>query len=236
MKLCALIIDDQPDSLKMIKTILELQHFHCVVAQNTEEASKKMVEFLPHLLVVDISLGPEENGLKWLEEVRKGIFQGLPAVILTSSAMLEDVQKSIELGVQDYVIKPPNPNVLKKKIQNLVEQLQTNKPYVFLNENEPAEGKVRIEGKISGISETGLCLATHLANRVSISFENVESELFGEIGIAPPKKLTFLNYEKENNKQDRFPVRNYCQAKGWVESDFVQIRLWIRRSKLVRDF
>ncbi len=238
MKLCALIVDDQLESIKIIKAMLEAQRISCVVATNLTQANELLHQYLPHLLVIDVSLGPDENGLNWLQEIRKGTLRFLPAVMITSSAAQADVRRSIQLGVDDYIIKPADPQLLKKKIFALRKRLQeqTQSPYSWTSKNETKTMDFTVNTRINAISETGMCLSSFLSNRQPISFEKFQSAIFSEIGVTQPKKLTFLNYERESNMQSGLPMRNYCQSKGWTEADFKEVRLWIRRSKLSRSF
>ncbi len=235
MRFEVLIVDDQIDSTSALTAMLERRGFTCHHAVNLAEAKVKLEAILPHLLVVDVNLGPTENGLAWLDEVRKGPYAFIPAIVLTSSSEEKNVGNSLRLGVDDYIIKPSSPQVLAKKITDLMTRLQTNVSYALDENDDTMLVVATLPLQISAISETGFCISSHIANREPITFNKPLSDLFDDIGAAALKKITFLNYEKTGGRS-LFPVRNYCQAIGWSEPDFKRIRLWIRRNQLGRNF
>lgn len=234
-KYCVLIVDDQKDSTSILTTMLERRDFECFHAANIEEANKKLEELAPHLLIVDVHLGPNENGIAWLTEIRKGPFGFIPAIVLTSAGDEETVRTSIHLGIDDFVLKPLDSKVIAKKIVALQAKLDSHVFYSF-NAIEPIPVEATHTLRISAISETGFCLSSHIANRLPISFTNPVSTLFQEMEISPLKKITMMNYERETSWKSQAPMRNFCQANGWTEPDFKRVRLWIRRNKLGRSF
>lgn len=121
---CALILDDQIDSTMVLKTMMEHRGFKCYHALTAEEATARISEVYPHILIVDVTLGPESSGVDWLVEVRKGPFKFIPAVMLTGSEDQETVKNSIELGILDYVIKPANASIMDKKITSWISRLK----------------------------------------------------------------------------------------------------------------
>lgn len=233
---CVLIVDDQKDSTSALKAIMERRDFDCHVATNIEDANKKLEQLAPHLLIVDVNLGPSVSGLDWLSEVRKGRFGSIPAVILTATGDEETVRAAVKIGVDDFIVKDSEPQTMTKKIVALRARLQESVRYALTSKEEPLTAQVKIAMQISAISETGICVSSHIANRLPVSFSNPSSSLFKEIEVKPLKKITFLNYERETNWKSKAPMRNFCQANGWTEPDFKRVRLWIRRNKLGRSF
>lgn len=236
MQFTAIIVDDQPSSTTVLTTLLERRGFKCYHAATTEEATKLLEEVLPHLLVVDIHLGPESNGLAWLTKIRGSKYGFIPAVMLTGSSDEGTVRGSLELGIYDYVIKPSRPAILEKKITLWRERLSTSMTYSWDAEQEPLEVEASFEMKIAAISETGLCVDGCISSTEPISFTKLSSSLFGQIELAQPQKITFLNNEKRPGGPGPFSIRNFCQVSGWMEPDFKRIRLWIRSNYLGRSF
>ncbi|WP_413294850.1 response regulator [Bdellovibrio sp. HCB185ZH] len=231
---CALIVDDQIGSTMVLKTMLENRGFKCYHALTAEEATARLDEVLPHLLIVDINLGPETSGLDWLSEVRKGSFAFIPAVMLTGSDDENTVKNSLQQGVYDYVIKPSNASILDKKITSWIHRLKEG-IYKLEAEKAPVTVEATFDMQIVAISETGLCLGSIIANADPLSFAKVTSPFFEGIDVSHPPKITFLNYEKSPTG-GLYPIRNFVQVSGWTEPDFQKIRLWIRSANLGRSF
>jgi len=235
-KFCILIVDDQKDSVASLVTMLERRDFDCHHAVNLQQANEMLEKIAPHLLMIDVNLGPNENGLHWLTEVRKGPHGFLPAIILTAAGDEETVREAAKIGVDDFLVKPFDTKLLAKKIVALQTRMEGHIFYAFNAAAEPMPATTTHTLKISAISETGLCLSSHIANRVPVAFSNPECALFQEMEVSPLKKITFMNYERETGWTPPAPMRNFCQANGWTEPDFKRVRLWIRRNKLGRVF
>ncbi len=235
-KFCILIVDDQLEATASLKAMLERRDFECVSAVNTKEATEKLETHLPHVMIVDVNLGPDDNGLDWLEKVRSGPYANVPAIMLTGAGDVETIKKSARIGVDDYIVKPAGHTTLSKKIVAIQARLQIETPYAIKTSETPLPVKATFTARISALSETGLCISSHIMNRKPISFPSPRTSLFDELQVGALKKLTFLNNEREANQRSPYPIRNFCQASGWSEPDFKNIRLWVRRNKLGRTF
>jgi DNA-binding response OmpR family regulator len=233
---CVLFLDDQKDSTAALTTLLERRDFQCHHAVNSQEATEKLERLLPHLLIVDVNLGPTESGLAWLEEVRKGPYGFIPAIVLTGSGQEQTIRDSIRIGIDDFIVKPSEPKVLIKKIMTILARLRERPSYSADFGSEPLPVRASLNLQIAAISETGLCLSSHIVNRKPLSFFKPKSSIFEELGVSQLKKLTLYNSERSVSWGSTFPIRNFCQANGWTEIDFKQIRLWIRKNKLGRNY
>jgi CheY-like chemotaxis protein len=236
MKYCVLILDDQPESTMVLRALLERRDFHCVAARTIAEADQLLNEVMPHLLVVDHLLSGKENGLDWLKKVRAGPMSHIPAVILTGNGDGADIRKYTDLGIEDYIIKPGTPATLTRKIVAIHKNLQTLSLYACTFAEQTAPADVRLTMRINALSETGLCVSSDICNRLPFTVAGAASDLFVEMGVPAPQKITFLNYESERNGLAKMPFRNYCQVKGWTEGDFQKVRIWIRKNQLGRSF
>jgi CheY-like chemotaxis protein len=236
LQFLALIVDDQKTSTAALTTMLERRDVDCLHAATLDEATNLLEKFCPHLLIVDINMGPHLSGLDWLAKVRKSDFAEIPAIILTGSSDVQTVKDSSLLGIVDYIVKPSNPSVMAKKIIDM-KALLTHQKLYFLNiEANPFSVQVHLAMHIWAVSETGFCVSSHIANRHPLAFMNPQSSLFAEMEVTPLKKLTLFNYQKEMHWTTSYPVRNFCVATGWTESDLQKVRLWIRREHLGRNF
>ncbi|MFZ6050811.1 LytR/AlgR family response regulator transcription factor [Halocola ammonii] len=112
----SIIIEDSRLARSELKNLLsEIPEVEVVAeAANAEEGIEKIAEFEPELIFLDINM-PGKNGFEMLEELDE-----LPKVIFTT-AYDEYAIKSFEYNALDYLLKPINPERLKKAIKKCVE-------------------------------------------------------------------------------------------------------------------
>lgn len=99
-----LIIDDDPDILKVLKANLELHHFAVITAESWSEGKKRLSEERIDLLVLDLML-PDGDGIEICRTVRKE-YPNLPIIMLTAKDRVSDRIIGLESGADDYVVKP----------------------------------------------------------------------------------------------------------------------------------
>ncbi|MGC9108959.1 MAG: response regulator transcription factor [Caldimicrobium sp.] len=107
MKKKILVVDDDPDILKIVSAFLELEAFQVFTAQSVQEAKKVFQRELPDLIILDIML-PDESGLNWLKDLKR-IFPLIPVLLLTAKSSVSDKVIGFELGADDYLAKPFEP-------------------------------------------------------------------------------------------------------------------------------
>jgi PAS domain S-box-containing protein len=99
-----LLVDDEQDTLDLLKRILEEYEAEVVTAGSAVEAMRLLKLSRPHVLVSDIGM-PIEDGYSLLGKVRS-IAPELPAIALTAYAGKEDRSRSIKSGFQAHLTKP----------------------------------------------------------------------------------------------------------------------------------
>lgn len=107
-----LVVDDEPDSLLLIKRILEDNEADVITASSASEALHLFERSRPDVLISDIGM-PGEDGFDLLRKIRAlGASRGgaVPAVALTAFASAEDTRKAILSGFQAHVTKPVEPS------------------------------------------------------------------------------------------------------------------------------
>ena len=124
-----LVVDDDPDILDAETMILESQGYEVVAARNGLEGLAKIEAEKPDLMVLDL-LMPKMDGFtlyKELQEPKWSEHRNMPILILTSvreeaSRRRYELETGVKLGVDDYLEKPFSPNVLLKRIENLIKK------------------------------------------------------------------------------------------------------------------
>ncbi len=119
-----LVVDDDPDILKVLSAFLELEGFKVLKAETVNSAKNYFKENSPDLIILDIML-PDESGLEWLKEI-KTTSPWIPVVLLTAKSSVSDKIIGFELGADDYLAKPFEPLELVARCKAL---LRKRTPY-----------------------------------------------------------------------------------------------------------
>lgn len=112
-----LVIEDDAANLKLLVDYLE--HLHYVVLGLAEGSSllQYLASFQPNLILLDIKL-PGPSGYQLIHQVRQSLlWQRLPIVVLSGYAFTTDRQKALDLGANDYLVKPVKLQQLKQRIE-----------------------------------------------------------------------------------------------------------------------
>jgi len=117
-----LLIEDNPDVRAFVKEQILSFGYKVHEAENGREGLEKAKEIIPDLIISDIMM-PELDGYG----VAKGLKEDtrtshIPLILLTSKASDESKIEGLELGIDDYLLKPFNSRELKVRMQNLINQ------------------------------------------------------------------------------------------------------------------
>lgn len=113
-----LIVDDEPDTLELVKLVLESGGFKTVLAANGTEALKEMETSLPDLVLLDIMM-PDMDGWEVFRKIKEKN-SNLPVAILTAKAQNFDRLLGLHvLKADDYITKPFGKNELLSRVKKL---------------------------------------------------------------------------------------------------------------------
>jgi DNA-binding response OmpR family regulator len=98
-----LVIDDEVDTIYLLKQILRIAGYNVLSATNGEEAIKKTMEYSPNLILLDIMM-PEMDGWETFDYLKR--MTNVPIIILSAIGEKEKVVEGLRLGVDDYITKP----------------------------------------------------------------------------------------------------------------------------------
>lgn len=117
-----LVVDDQPDFVELIGHTLRKAGYEVIAATNGREALERALDSHPAAIVLDLML-PEMDGLSVCEMLRRmpGT-RHIPVLILSAWATRESRRLGLELGANDYVVKPFSPRELIERVERLLEQ------------------------------------------------------------------------------------------------------------------
>lgn len=133
-----LIIEDEPEMRRNLMTILRLEKFQVVGAENGRTGIELAKREKPHLILCDVMM-PELNGHAVLEALRGDAdMMTIPFIFLTARGEKNDVRSGMNLGADDYLTKPVSKADLLNAIQARLErQAQQAQPVFNPNFDSP---------------------------------------------------------------------------------------------------
>ncbi|MCS6896341.1 MAG: response regulator transcription factor [Nitrospira sp.] len=119
-----LIVEDEPDIVRLVKHYLENAGFRTVAAQTGIEALTLVHSDKPDLVILDLML-PEMDGVEVCKKLRNAPETALlPIIMLTAKSDESDTIVGLELGADDYVTKPFSPKALVARIKAFFRRLE----------------------------------------------------------------------------------------------------------------
>ena len=120
-----LVVDDQPESLVALRTVLEPLGREVVTAPSGEEALKRLLQDDFSVIVMDVRM-PGLNGFETVELIkRRERHEDTAIIFLTAGdADAEQVTRGYSAGAVDYMLKPVDPDMLRSKVAMLLELQQ----------------------------------------------------------------------------------------------------------------
>jgi DNA-binding response OmpR family regulator len=119
-----LVVDDQPELLENLELVLVAEGYHVLTARDGVEALSVMQSHPVDLILADIAM-PHMNGYQLYEHVRRNPeWVAVPFLFLTARALDSDIRYGKELGVDDYLTKPIQPEDLLAVVQGKLRRAQ----------------------------------------------------------------------------------------------------------------
>lgn len=119
-----LVVDDEEAIVEFVDINLHRAGFEVVKAYNGEQALSKLCTEAPDLMVLDVML-PDIDGFEVCKKTR--MTHNIPIIMLTAKGEDMDKIKGLEIGADDYMVKPFNPWELIARIQAILRRLSPAK-------------------------------------------------------------------------------------------------------------
>ena len=115
-----LIVEDELAIRDMLRLTLELADYHCLDADNIQDAYALVVDERPDIVLLDWML-PGGSGLELLRRLRRNdTTSDMPVIMLTARTAEENVVQGLEVGADDYMSKPFSPRELLARVKALL--------------------------------------------------------------------------------------------------------------------
>ncbi|BAT71624.1 two-component system, chemotaxis family, response regulator CheY [Thermosulfidibacter takaii ABI70S6] len=120
-----LVVDDSSTMRRIIvNTLRKLGYTDVIEAEHGLDALAKLKENPDvNLILTDWNM-PEMDGLTFVQTLRRSkTFSKVPIIMITTMGAKEDIVKALKAGVNNYIVKPFTPQILKEKIEQTVKKL-----------------------------------------------------------------------------------------------------------------
>ena len=163
-----LIVDDDEHIVELIKLYMDKEGFDTVTANNGKKAVELFKSEAPAIVILDVMM-PEMDGWQVCREIRR--VSNIPIIMLTAKGETFDKVLGLELGADDYMVKPFEPKELLARVKAVLRRSDTKesnaeKEIVFPN--------------------------------LTINLSNYELKINGNIVEVPPKELELLYFLASN--------------------------------------
>ncbi len=116
-----LIVDDDPHIAELLSLYLNKEGYETKEVYSGRKAIAEFTAFAPHLVILDIML-PEMDGYQVCGEIRK--LSSVPVIMLTAKGETFDKVLGLELGADDYMVKPFEPKELLARVKAVLRRYE----------------------------------------------------------------------------------------------------------------
>ena len=137
-----LIIEDDPEIQELLSFVMSKEGWKLLLAKTGEQGLELLKKGNIHCILLDLML-PGMDGLKVLKKIReKEQYHNIPVIITSAKGEEADVVSGLELGADDYVVKPFSPRVLIARIRAGLRRQEENSRE---DATEWTQGKLRLD-------------------------------------------------------------------------------------------
>ncbi len=158
-----LVVDDDKNICELVRLYLAKEGYNTACAYDGKRALEMVEELKPSAVVLDIML-PEIDGIEVLKQIRQN--RSIPVIMLTAKGETIDKVLGLELGADDYVVKPFEPKELMARLKAVLRR---------------SEGSNADDGEVA-------------FDKLSLNMSTYELKIDGNRIDIPPKELELLNY------------------------------------------
>jgi signal transduction histidine kinase/ActR/RegA family two-component response regulator len=118
----ALVVDDDPASLRIAETVLRKARYEVAIARDGEQALKMMQSFDFDIVLLDVQM-PVMDGIETIGRIRAlevGSGKHVPVIALTAYALAGDRERFLQAGMDDYLSKPVYPDKLIETVDQWI--------------------------------------------------------------------------------------------------------------------
>jgi CheY-like chemotaxis protein len=155
-----LVVDDEVESVKLIGLMLQRRGYEIVAARSGAQALTKAQTENPDLVILDVMM-PDMDGYEVCRQLRGDpATAGLPIIMFTAKAMVDDKVAGFQAGADDYLTKPIHPEELASRVEAVLSRSERRQ----MDAGPPIQAKVfGFLGAKGGVGTTTLAVNAAVA-------------------------------------------------------------------------
>lgn len=205
-----LIVDDEPLYIRLLKVNLEPEGYQIFTASNGEEALDIISQNMPDLIILDVMM-PKLDGITTCIRIRQ--FSNVPIILLTAMGEEQDRVRGLNIGADDYVVKPFSATELVARVRAVLRRTQdktgAEKANIFVHGNlkiDIAKAEVWKDEHQVYLSATEYKLLIHFAHNLGkvLSAEDLLTATWGA-GYKDEKEILWVSIARLRQKLEDNP-------------------------------
>lgn len=206
-----LVVDDDNDLREMVGLVLSSAGYEPIYVSDGTVAFDTFQNTNPDLVLLDIML-PGKDGIQVCREIRS--VSGVPIIMLTAKSDTDDIVRGLEVGADDYIVKPHSPAEMVARIRARLRPLSTEPGVLQLGPLTLDVGahEVRRDGQLISLTPLEFSLLLTLAAKPKIVFtremllEQVwEYQLKPDARYKPDTRLVNVHVQRLRAKVEQDP-------------------------------
>jgi DNA-binding response OmpR family regulator len=220
----ALIIDDDPDSVDLIKLIMRNAGVDVFGAFDGHEALQKCAAYHPNIILLDLMM-PGMNGWETYESLRK--VSDAPVIAVSAITKKEEVVRGLQLGFDDYVTKPFFPPELAARVKTVLRRAGDANPssrQIFPEIGLSLDSETRevfLNGKNIPFTSREFSVLSALARKAPrmVRYEEIAADIWDDDGYKIRNRIKYLVYllrQKLENDPERPKIILNRESLGYM--------------------
>ncbi len=209
-KKTVLVIDDDDRLIRLLEYNLKQAGFTALTAKDGQAGLRQFFEHKPNLIILDINM-PTMDGWTVCQRVRE--VSEAPIIMLTAQAQSDDIIKGLDLGADDYVVKPFEVKELLARVRANLRRVAANAPVIH-----------------DSVTYSDAYLSINLAERriirdsEPVKLTKTEFNLLAELVRTAPRVATY-----------RALLEKVWGFEYIDDVDYLRVYVWHLRRKIERD-
>jgi DNA-binding response OmpR family regulator len=205
-----LIVDDEPRYVRLMEANLLTEGYQVIPAYSGQEALNLVTTQKPELVILDIMM-PVLDGFTVCERIRE--FSNIPIIIVTAKGEERDRVRGLDLGADDYIVKPFSATELLARVRAVLRRAQKSdmmlQPSVFTHGNlriDFARAEVFRDDRMVFLSATEYRLLLQMAQNIGrvIPSEKLLEDVWG-VEYAEDKEILWVSISRLRQKLEDDP-------------------------------
>lgn len=180
-----LVVDDEPRFIQLVEANLTTEDYEVITAMDGQEAVNIIASEAPNLVLLDVMM-PVLDGFETCKRIRE--FSTVPIIMLTAKGAEKDRVRGLEIGADDYIVKPFSANELVARVKAVLRRAKisdtTTDPSVFFHGGlriDYARAEVKLNDDPVYLSATEYRLLLQFAHQVgnTLTAEELLTNVWG---------------------------------------------------------